>query len=68
MADENKQLQDKVKKQEREITELKRAVNILQKQLQQLQAGYNRASDQNRRNATDIQKLTLTIRNLRRTE
>ena len=68
MADENKQLQDKVKKQEREITELKRAVNILTKQLQQLQAGYNRVADQNRRNGGDIQKLNHTIRNIRRSE
>jgi len=64
MADENKQFQDKIKKQEKEIADLKRAINMLQRQMIKLQAGYQRNADQNRRNSGEIQKLNHTIRRI----
>jgi predicted nucleic acid-binding Zn-ribbon protein len=61
---DDKKQQDKNKKQEKEIAELKRAINILQRQIVKLQAGYQRNADQNRRNSGEIQKLNQTIRRI----
>jgi len=62
MADENKQLKDKIKKQDNELVQLKRAVNVLQRQIQQLQVGYSRVNDKVRVTNIDVQKILDTIR------
>ena len=62
MADENKQLKDTIKKQDNEIVQLKRAVNVLQKQIKQLQINYTRVNDKVRVTNLDLHKVLDTIR------
>jgi len=62
----DKKLEDKIKKQDKEIADLKKAINVLQQTMKKMHLQINRANDQARRAHNDISVLTKTIENIKR--